>query len=584
MIIHGTTAVHLTDKVFDQTQSHPTLQGWLTSEAYAKTIERSIIVAPLLSSQHACYHRLGPEGEILYSSLDSIDKTELGTVFEKIEAHFKVRLVYGFQCYFHPITGVASRVETLLLDVQHMNRVILNDCKRELYEAFGIQSHRFEHLWAYEQCVRLAPVTLAALEALNATDDMTTLISHNVIGIPTLLCAMKQPSCHATTVFCAHEVPCARKIIEEHPGHDTMFYNVMERAPQNNLHLHDIFGEVCLTFQHTLTQAASHCHRVLAVGHNVARELRFLAPEFESKAIDIVYQGLSTRPVTYAAIRHSKEKLQSYCDTLLQYKPDWVFSHVAKRIKSKALWRDLRVLSALDREFQDTGQTGVMFMVCTDATAKPARDIRQMESNYGWPVAHREGMPDLIDEEIPFFDAVQTFNARARNIKILFINQDGFDATSCGQRMCKDMTQADLCQGTDVEFGQSIYEPCGSPQLEPVAYGALCVLNRICGCTQWVETIAQDIPDNLIIADYTDIGDCHPDLENVLQLSQATRDQIEQAASRQVARDILDRLPQNEIQAQALLKAGSNLTQQINWESIITDYLCPALQNNLILH
>jgi hypothetical protein len=584
MIIHGTTAVHLSGRVFGQIHTHHTLQGWLTSEAYSKTIERSIMVAPLLTSQSSCTHCLGPGGEILYSSRDEIDKTDLGSIFEKIEAHFKVKLVYGFQHYSHPITRVTSRVETLLLDVQTMSRAILNECKRELYEEFGLQSHRFEHLWEYEQCVRLAPVTLAVLEALNATDDMTTLISHDVTGVPTLLYAIGKPSCHATTVFCAHEVPSVRDIIEAHPGHDTMFYNVMDRALQSNLYLRDIFGEICQTFQHALTEAASHCDRILAVGDNVAHEMRFLAPGFKSKTIDIIYQGLSTRPVDPSAIRHAKEKLQSYCETLLQYKPDWIFSHVAHRIKSKALWRDLRVLSALDREFQNTGQTGVMIMVCTESTAKPARDIRHMESNYGWPVAHREGMPDLVDDEIPFFGAVQTFNARARNIKILFINQYGFDAASCGQRMPADMTRADLCQGTDVEFGQSIYEPFGCPQLEPAAYGALCVLNRICGCTQFIETQVQDMPANLIIADYTDLGDPHPDIEHVLQMSQTTRDQIEQTVSRQVARDILDRLPRNEIQARSLLTAGSHLTQQMTWESIITNYLCPTLQNNFMLH
>jgi len=56
-----------------------------------------------------------------------------------------------------------------------------------------------------------------------------------------------------------------------------------------------------------------------------------------------------------------------------------------------------------------------------------------MTSSYGWPVSHREGWPDLVGEEIPFASAVQTYNARARNIKVLFINQHGFEALSCGQ-------------------------------------------------------------------------------------------------------------------------------------------------------
>ena len=583
MVIHGTTAVHLTDEIFDQTlNSHHALEGWLTSEAYHDSIERSIIVAPLLTSQSAGGHRLGPEGEILYSTVDNVNNTELGPVFDKIEAHLKVKLVYGFQTIFHPITHAPTRIETLLLDVQHMSRSIVNAFKRELFEDFGIQSHRFEHLWQYEQSVRLGPAALAALEALNATDDMTTVISHNCTGVPTLLCAIQKPFSHVTTVFCAHEVPSIREIVEAHPGHDTMFYNVMDQALRENLYIEEVFGEPCHTFQHALTQAASHCHRILAVGHNVAREMRFLGPDLQNKTMDIMYEGLSPKKTNLTERHHAKNKLQAYCEELLSYTPDWIFSHVAKHIKSKALWRDLRVLSALDREFQDTGQTGVMYMLCTDATHRPARDILQMEANYGWPVAHREGLPDLIGDEIPFFDAVQTFNARARNIKILFINQDGFDSETCGQRIPVGMTQADLCQGTDVEFCLSIYEPSGSAQLEPMAYGGLCVLNRICGCTEFIETIAQGASQNVLIADYTYVGDNHHNVEDVLRISQSQRDQVEQTICRELAQRIWDRLPKNEIQSQTLLETGSHLAGQMHWDTIIRNYLRPVFQDNLI--
>ena len=582
MVIHGTTAVHLMDEISWQASYSPSaLEGWLTSKAYHDSIERSIIIAPLVTSQSTCYHRLGPEGEVLYSSLDNINSTELGPVFDKIEAHLRVKLVYGFQTFSHPVTGVSYRVEILLVDVRHMSRSIVNTFKRELYEDFEIQSHRFEHLWQYEQCIRLAPAAVAALEALNATDDMTTIISHHCTGVPTLLCTMQKPFCHVTTVFCAHEVSTARAIIETHPGHDTMFYNVMDRAMQENLYIDDVFGEPCHTFQHTLTRAASHCHRVLAIGHNVAREMRFLGPDLESKTVDIMYEGLSPKHISLAERRHAKKKLQAYCHELLSYTPDWIFSHVARDIRSKALWRDLRVLSALDREFQDTGQTGVMFMLCTQSTRRPPRDICQMEANYGWPIAHREGTPDLIGDEIPFFDAVQTFNARARNIKILLINQDGFDSETCGHRMPKDMTQADLCQGTDAEFCLSIYEPFGSLSLEPVAYGGLCVLSRTCGSAEFIETVTQCTPPNILTADYTELANILPNVDDALRISQSKRDQVEQIACRELAQRILNRLPKNEDQSQTLLETGSHLAEQMHWDTIIRNHLCPMLQDNL---
>ena len=91
MVIPGTTAVHLTDKVLDQSlNSHSALKGWLTSEAYHGAIERTIIVAPLQTSQNTPYSPLGPQGELLYSTRDDISKTELAPVFDEIEAHLKV--------------------------------------------------------------------------------------------------------------------------------------------------------------------------------------------------------------------------------------------------------------------------------------------------------------------------------------------------------------------------------------------------------------------------------------------------------------------------------------------------------------
>ena len=35
---------------------------------------------------------------------------------------------------------------------------------------------------------------------------------------------------NARTVFYAHEVATMRRIVEEHAGHDTMFYNVLDKA------------------------------------------------------------------------------------------------------------------------------------------------------------------------------------------------------------------------------------------------------------------------------------------------------------------------------------------------------------------
>ena len=84
-----------------------------------------------------------------------------------------------------------------------------------------------------------------------------------------------------------------------------------------------------------------------------------------------------------------------------------------------------------------------------------------MESEWGWPVAHREHGSDLAYNEAIFHTGVQQFNARSRQIKIVFVNQFGWSPLLCGERMPADMNPLDIRRGTDVEFGQSIYEPFG---------------------------------------------------------------------------------------------------------------------------
>ena len=48
------------------------------------------------------------------------------------------------------------------------------------------------------------------------------------MGMPTALAAILEGErSNFRTIFYAHEVATMRRIVEGHPGHDTMFYNVM---------------------------------------------------------------------------------------------------------------------------------------------------------------------------------------------------------------------------------------------------------------------------------------------------------------------------------------------------------------------
>ena len=112
-------------------------------------------------------------------------------------------------------------------------------------------------------------------------------------------------------------------------------------------------------------------------------------------------------------------------------------------------------------------------------------------------------VPDLVSHEIPFYRAVEQFNRTARATQIVFVNQFGWSQDRCGQRMPAEMDFADIRRGSDLEFGQSIYEPFGIAQLEPLSYGALCVLSNVCGCVGFVRRAGGLDTANVIVADYT---------------------------------------------------------------------------------
>lgn len=558
------------------------LQGFFTCPSYLNAIGRSVLVSPLFTTEGSVQDRLGEDGEVLYSSIDGLINPSYSHAFGRIESLYNVGIVYGRRTFVDEQTGARSRPEVLLLDVRYMDGGMLNEFKRRLFEEFGIQSHLHEHLWEYEQYVRLAPPAIAVLKALGAAEGRTTIISHEFMGMPTALAAIMEPYCHFRTVFYAHEVATMRRIVEEHPGHDTMFYNVMEQAHRDRLYVSDVFGSQAMYFKHSLVEASKYCDHIYAVGDYVADELRFLAPEFESADIDIVYNGIPAHEICVSEKFASKDKLQRYCESLLGYRPDYVFTHVTRLVRSKGLWRDLRVLHEMDDMLRQHGQTAAFLLLSTEVSRRRTCDIHHMESTYGWPVAHREGWPDLSGGEADFHTAIQQFNARSRNIKAVFINQFGFDAKSCGARMPGDMEFLDIRKGSDVEFGQSIYEPFGIAQLEPLTYGSICVFTGVCGCAGFVNDVTGGQPvRNILLADYTDLGsDSRGDIEDLLQIDRHLRDRIEAAEGTRLAEEIIARLPKNEAELDVMIREGYRLAHNMSWDVVVRKYLLNDLSRS----
>jgi hypothetical protein len=207
-----------------------------------------------------------------------------------------------------------------------------------------------------------------------------------------------------------------------------------------------------------------------------------------------------------------------------------------------------------------------------------------MESVYNWPVAHREGAPDLSGGEAAFYATVQEFNAKSKNIKIIFINQFGFSQANCGQRMPNDMEFMDIRRGSDVEFGQSIYEPFGIAQLEPLTFGGICVVSSVCGCAGFVADIAgAEGTKNLVIADYTRLNGHDTDkIETLLKIDDSVRKQIEQTVSERVAMQVCSRLPKSQIETEDMIKTGFAMAKNMSWDAVVKNYLLPCLQKVLV--
>ena len=146
--------------------------------------------------------------------------------------------------------------------------------------------------------------------------------------------------------------------------------------------------------------------------------------------------------------------------------------------------------------------------------------------------------------------------------------------------MPASMEYADIRRGPDVEFGQSIYEPFGIAQLEPLSSGALCCLSTSCGCAYFIEKCGGLELNNLVVADYITLpyGWEYPTARSMLNIGSYERDQIEAAESYRAASKLVERLPRQGHDAWVLLENGRTLAQRMSWQVVVEQQLLPALE------
>jgi hypothetical protein len=583
------TVVHVTHEAIQKIGGiGAVLHGLLTSKVYLAKAPRNILVGPYWPSDGHGESRLGVNGEVLYSSLDNLYRSPLAARFREIEQTFGVGIVYGRRKFLDKETGVVSVPEVLLIDVARYDARKIGEFKFRLWEKFGIDSSKYEHVWDYEQYMRLAEPAIAALHALGAASSLEpcVILSHEYMGMPTVLAAiMEGERANFRTIFHAHECATMRRIVEGHEGHDTMFYNVMRAAMARGHYVDEAFGDQGGYYKHALIKATRFCDNIFAVGDYTLKEMRFLGEDFAAVEAQVAYNGVPHWKITPEQKTISRDKLKKYCNTLLKYTPDYVFTHVTRLVPSKGLWRDLCVLEHLELLLRERNETAVLYTLSTEVPGRRLDDIQRMEQQYHWPVVHREGPPDLSGGEAAYYAGVQEFNAQSRNVKVVFINQFGFDPKTCGNRIPADMEFMDIRKGSDVEFGQSIYEPFGIAQVEPISFGGICIMTNICGCAGFLEKLTENNPSpNVIIADYTDLPEKGLRPEQMLNIGKEQRDEIEHAVSGKIARELMERLPRTPQQFAEFIDRGYELATHMSWDAVAENYIVPGIERACRAH
>ncbi len=561
------------------------LEGLLTTRSYNEAIERTFLVGPLFPGAD-----LGELDAVLYRASEGIADTPYAKALSEIEQVYHVEIVYGQRKFVDKNKNVTTLTDVILVNVSNSNEVQTSQFKGRLYEDFDIESSRYESEWEYEEYVRLAEPAYDALQALigGKTNTPVFVISHEFMGMPFAFKTLierksNEDAANMRTVFYAHEVATIRPIVEGHPGHDIRFYNVLEQAKAQGQSIREVFDDPFWYFKHALIDKAHLCDAIFAVGDLVVDELRFLAKPFEEFPINLVYNGIPAFEVSLQEKLTSKALLQKYAKTLLDYRPDYVFTHVTRLVKSKGLWRDLQVLMHLDDLLASNDKTAVLFILSTEiATGRPHESIHEMEETYGWPVYHKIGYPDLVGAEIELNNGVSAFNLQSKAIKVVFVNQFGWSQAACGKRMPIEMEFMDIRKGSDAEFGQSIYEPFGIAQVEPLSFGAICVVSNVCGCCGFIQraTDNRDVP-NIVIADYTQLNIPPKSLEDVIHIGLAERNAIEMENSRDIAAKLLGRLPRKPRDVEDMLREGYDIASRMSWEVVVKDYFLPGLKRAL---
>jgi len=490
-------AVHITHEAVQKIGGiGSVIHGLCTADNYRSFFQKTLLYGPLFSLySNDVFSKLGKGGTVLYSNHDNYDKGEFNSLFLPILNKYNIDIVYGKRTIVDEFNvNKNNTVDIVLVAIHKMNLDVVNTFKFKLWEAFGIESDRYNS-WDFEQYLRIAIPYLEIIYKLYPEAITFYHFSHEYMGVASVLSVLiDRKSVEHKTIFYTHEISPCRDLVEKNPGHDISFYNTMYMNLKKGIHFEEQYGNQQNNYRAELIKRTNRLDYIFAVSDLIKDEYRYFVKDSIENRIKIVYNGIPVRYITGEDKLRSRKNLQEYIATLFNFTPDIIFTHVTRLVLSKGIWRDITFLYILDEIFHQYGLKGCYILLSTlIGTGREPSYIYSMEKEYGWPVIHREGWPDLVGAEIDIYNYLSLFNARSKNIKGIFINQFGFDRRRCGLRVPEGSEFADIRIGSDTEFGYSIYEPFGISQLETIPYGGIASLSTSCGSSFMLQKEAKKL-------------------------------------------------------------------------------------------
>ena len=567
-------AVHITHEAVQKIGGiGAVISGFCTADKYKDFFKETLLYGPLFDRNANVATRLGKDGEVLYSSIDNYDSGGYHAKFKSIVRDYNVDIVYGKRVLFNEFNiNKKNRVDTVLVSINHINEEKLNAFKFELWQQYGVESDRYSN-WDYEQYLRIALPYLDILKALYPDGSNYYHFAHEYMGVPSALSVLLSGSKKDSnkTIFYAHEVSPCRTVVEGNEGHDISFYPELYGNRKAGKSFEDQYGSQKDNYRAELVRSTMNFDYVFAVSDLVKDEYMYFIPKADKDKVRVVYNGIPIKLIDTDEKLKSRKLIQAYIENLFNFTPDIVFTHVTRLVISKGIWRDITFLYILDEIFHSYGIKGAFILLTTlIGTGRDPSAVRSMEKEYGWPVIHREGWPDLVGSEKDIYDYLSLFNARSKNIKAVFLNQFGFDRRRCGERVPEEASFKDLRIGSDAEFGFSIYEPFGIAQLEVIPFGGVAVLSSSCGSAFLLEEVFKGKKsDNYSIVDFIGNSKKYLNKNERNALNSDRRFEIEKAILKDISNLVFKALPKSDLDRITLLHSAQENEEKLGWEAIV---------------